>query len=92
MKESRFLSGFVVDEGHVWERPVGVTLASDGSLLVSNDGSNAIWRVVHTGNQCRASDGLLHSLVLSLSKDERFGSWLDKLTTSGCPRISLAPG
>jgi hypothetical protein len=26
---------------------------------------------------------LVHSLVLSLSKGERFGSWFDKLTTSG---------
>jgi glucose/arabinose dehydrogenase len=44
-----FLTGFVVDYGHVWGRPVGVTLASDGSLLVSDDGSNAIWRVAYTG-------------------------------------------
>jgi len=43
-----FVTGFVVDEGHVWGRPVGVTLASDGSLLVSDDGSNAIWRVAYT--------------------------------------------
>jgi len=44
-----FLTGFVVDEAKVWGRPVGVTLASDGSLLVSDDGSNAIWRVAYTG-------------------------------------------
>jgi len=25
----------------------------------------------------------VRSLVLSLSKDERFGSWFDQLTTSG---------
>jgi len=40
-----FLTGFVVDAGHVWGRPVGVTMAADGALLVSDDGSNAIWRV-----------------------------------------------
>jgi glucose/arabinose dehydrogenase len=40
-----FLTGFVVDEDQVWGRPVGVTLASDGALLVSDDGSNSIWRV-----------------------------------------------
>jgi hypothetical protein len=28
---------------------VGVTVASDGSLLVTDDGSNSIWRVVYTG-------------------------------------------
>jgi len=44
-----FVTGFVIDYGHVWGRPVGVTLASDGSLLVSDDGSNSIWRVAYTG-------------------------------------------
>jgi glucose/arabinose dehydrogenase len=28
-----------------WGRPVGVTVARDGSLLVSDDGSNVIWKV-----------------------------------------------
>jgi len=40
-----FLTGFVVDNGHVWGRPVGVTVAEDGSLLVSDDASGSIWRV-----------------------------------------------
>ncbi len=40
-----FMTGFVVDSAHVWGRPVGVTVAQDGSLLVSDDGSNSIWRV-----------------------------------------------
>jgi glucose/arabinose dehydrogenase/cytochrome c5 len=40
-----FVTGFVVDNGHVWGRPVGVTVAPDGSLLVTDDGSNSIWRV-----------------------------------------------
>jgi glucose/arabinose dehydrogenase len=44
-----FLTGFVVDNGHVWGRPVGVAVAQDGSLLVSDDGSNSIWRVSYTG-------------------------------------------
>jgi len=44
-----FLTGFVVDNGHVWGRPVGVAMASDGALLVSDDGSNAIWRVGYGG-------------------------------------------
>ena len=44
-----FLTGFVVDNGHVWGRPVGVTVAPDGSLLVTDDGSNSIWRVSYTG-------------------------------------------
>jgi glucose/arabinose dehydrogenase len=40
-----FLTGFVTPEGGVWGRPVGVAVASDGSLVVSDDGSNSIWRV-----------------------------------------------
>ncbi len=40
-----FLTGFVTLEGQVWGRPVGVTVAKDGSLMVTDDGSNAIWRV-----------------------------------------------
>lgn len=46
-----FMTGFVIDNGHVWGRPVGVTVASDGSLLVSDDGSNSIWRVSYVGKQ-----------------------------------------
>jgi glucose/arabinose dehydrogenase len=44
-----FLTGFVVDDETVWGRPVGVTTAPDGSLLVSDDGSGSIWRVTHVG-------------------------------------------
>ena len=44
-----FLTGFAVDDKSVWGRPVGVVVATDGSLLVSDDGSGSIWRVVYTG-------------------------------------------
>jgi len=44
-----FLTGFVTDDGRVWGRPVDVTVAPDGSLLVSDDGSGAIWRVAPAG-------------------------------------------
>jgi glucose/arabinose dehydrogenase len=44
-----FLTGFVVDDESVWGRPVGVTAAPDGSLLVSDDGSGSIWRISYTG-------------------------------------------
>ena len=46
-----FLSGFVTNDGsggvgiERWGRPVGVTVAPDGSLLVSDDASHRIWRV-----------------------------------------------
>ena len=44
-----FLTGFVLPDGNVWGRPVGMTVAPDGSLLVSDDGSNSIWRISYTG-------------------------------------------
>ncbi len=43
-----FVTGFVTPEGEVWGRPVGVAVASDGSLMVSDDGSKTIWRVTRT--------------------------------------------
>lgn len=46
-----FLTGFVLPNGQVWGRPVGVTVMADGSLLVSDDGSNSIWRVSYTGGK-----------------------------------------
>ncbi len=44
-----FMTGFVLPSGNVWGRPVAVTAATDGSLLVSDDAYNAIWRISYTG-------------------------------------------
>jgi glucose/arabinose dehydrogenase len=44
-----FLTGFVNADGTVWGRPVGVAQASDGSLFVSDDGTQSIWHVAYTG-------------------------------------------
>ncbi len=44
-----FVTGFVTPEGNVWGRPVGITVAKDGSLLFSEDGNNTIWRVSSSG-------------------------------------------
>lgn len=46
-----FLTGFTTKDGKVWGRPVGVTVAKDGSLLVVDDGSKSVWRVTHTGKR-----------------------------------------
>lgn len=42
-----FLTGFIADSdsNEVYGRPVGVTMLSDGSMLVMDDSSNTIWRV-----------------------------------------------
>ena len=42
-----FLTGFVTEQGDVWGRPVGVAVAKDGALLVTDDGSKSVWRVTY---------------------------------------------
>jgi glucose/arabinose dehydrogenase len=44
-----FITGFVTQDGMVWGRPVGVTVAKDGSLFFTDDGSNSVWHVIYTG-------------------------------------------
>jgi glucose/arabinose dehydrogenase/cytochrome c2 len=43
-----FLTGFVVDDSHVWGRPVATAELKDGSLLMSEDGGNVIFRISYT--------------------------------------------
>jgi len=40
-----FLTGFIADSGNVWGRPVATTELTDGSLLLSEDGGNVIYRI-----------------------------------------------
>ena len=42
-----FLTGWRIDpdQREVWGRPTGVLVMKDGSLLVSDDGGNKIWRI-----------------------------------------------
>jgi glucose/arabinose dehydrogenase len=40
-----FLTGFVTPDGQVWGRPVGVTIAKDGSMFVTDDGSRSVWHI-----------------------------------------------
>jgi glucose/arabinose dehydrogenase len=42
-----FMTGFVISDQQVWGRPVGVAVAKDGSLFVTEDGNGTIWRVSH---------------------------------------------
>jgi glucose/arabinose dehydrogenase len=44
-----FMTGFVVSDTEVWGRPVGVAVANDGSLFVTEDGNGTIWRVSYHG-------------------------------------------
>jgi glucose/arabinose dehydrogenase len=45
-----FMTGFVASDDAVWARPVGVAVAHDGALFVSEDGNGTIWRVSSTGS------------------------------------------
>ena len=42
-----FLTGWMLgpDKREVWGRPTGIMIMKDGSLLVSDDGGNKIWRI-----------------------------------------------
>lgn len=44
-----FVTGFVLGDDRVAGRPVGVAVAADGSILVSDDGNGIVWRVSHGG-------------------------------------------
>ena len=52
-----FMTGFLTNDGsggeqiERWGRPVGVTVARDGSLLVSDDGGNRIWKIGATAQR-----------------------------------------
>ena len=48
-KYEDFLTGFVASADAVWGRPVGVAVAQDGSLLISDDTGGTIWRVSYQG-------------------------------------------
>ena len=41
-----FVTGFREEDGHTFGRPVGVTVDPRGALIVADDLSNTIWRVV----------------------------------------------
>ncbi len=44
-----FMTGLVNENGDVWGRPVGIAVAHDGALLVTEDGNGAMWRISYAG-------------------------------------------
>ncbi|MDR2215342.1 MAG: PQQ-dependent sugar dehydrogenase [Nevskiaceae bacterium] len=44
-----FMTGFITDDGNAWGRPVAIAVAADGSLLLSDDGANVIYRIAYKG-------------------------------------------
>ena len=51
-KPEDFLTGFIVNpsKDEVRGRPVGLTLLPDGSMLLTDDTTNHIWRIAYTAN------------------------------------------
>ena len=45
-----FMTGMITDDGSAWGRPVGAAVAKDGSLLISDDGANVIYRIAYMKN------------------------------------------
>ena len=48
-----FLVGWMLgeDRPEVWGRPVGLLVLKDGSMLITDDGANKIWRVAYSGKK-----------------------------------------
>lgn len=44
-----FATGFVIADDAVWGRPVGVAVARDGALILTEDGNGTIWRITYGG-------------------------------------------
>jgi glucose/arabinose dehydrogenase len=44
-----FITGWMLDENRreVWGRPVGLLVLPDGSMLITDDGANKVWRVTY---------------------------------------------
>ncbi|MGX9146484.1 PQQ-dependent sugar dehydrogenase [Mesorhizobium sp. 128a] len=42
-----FITGFVLSDDAVWGRPVGVAVARDGALILTEDANGTIWRITH---------------------------------------------
>lgn len=43
-----FLVGFIAEGGDAWGRPVAITVAQDGSMLLSDDGANVVYRISYS--------------------------------------------
>jgi glucose/arabinose dehydrogenase len=43
-----FATGFILDDGKVWARPAAVAVMNDGSLLMSDDGADLVYRISYS--------------------------------------------
>jgi cytochrome c2 len=48
-----FVTGFIINDGDAWGRPVSAAVLGDGSLLFSDDGATVIYRVAYEKKSAR---------------------------------------
>jgi len=46
-----FVTGFVIDNTHIWGRPSSIAVMPDGALLVAEDANGEIWRISYRGHK-----------------------------------------
>ncbi|MFM1885335.1 MAG: hypothetical protein RL026_492 [Pseudomonadota bacterium] len=52
-----FMTGMITADGNAWGRPVAATVAKDGSLLVSDDGTGTVYRISYAAPRTVALPG-----------------------------------
>ena len=59
----------------VWGRPVGVAIATDGSLLITDEPGGIIWRIRYqTPSSISAKkDARVENILISAEKDSNYG-------------------
>jgi glucose/arabinose dehydrogenase len=61
-----FMTGFALPKDKVWGRPVGIAVAGDGALLVSDDESGTVWRVAFGSKDAKSGHKPLLKRLLKL--------------------------
>ncbi|RYD38470.1 MAG: c-type cytochrome [Verrucomicrobiaceae bacterium] len=83
-----FLTGFVTSNRNVWGRPVGVAVAHDGALLVTEDANGTIWRVAWTSpaappvlSASISEEGGQRYLVVTVTRSSPTPVWTVEIST-----------
>jgi hypothetical protein len=92
-----FLTGFVTTDRNVWGRPVGVAVARDGALLMTEDANGTIWRIAYARPHLSASiveDSGQRYLVVTVTRSAPAPSYTmevssDLLTWSPAEMVTL---
>lgn len=94
-----FATGFVLNARRVWGRPVGVAVAKDGALLVSENGNGTLWRIsakeyprnrpIGHGGRHRARDNLImrERLTRPPAHGHRFNKSWKRMTRAICYKL-----